>query len=122
MPIGAAGNPHFGDFMNRKDAQTTKTRHSLVAIRQIRQASITADFNGKLNFPLNSRLRGSGNGGFSWAKRFFPGIKSGNEGGKRRLRPWVIIGRFVGKFALVHFRASYLEVDLDDIRSTNRLI
>ena len=43
--------------------------------------------------------------------------------GERRLRgPWVIIGRFGGKYDLVHFRGSYLEVDLDDMRPANRLL
>ena len=33
----------------------------------------------------------------------------------------VITGRFGGKYALVHFMESYLEVDLGDMRSTNSL-
>ena len=33
----------------------------------------------------------------------------------------VIIGRFGNKYALVHFRGSYLEVHLGDMRSTNSL-
>ena len=35
---------------------------------------------------------------------------------------WVIIGRFGGRSALVRCRGSYLEVDLDDMRSENRLL
>ena len=42
MPIGAAGNPHFEDFVNPKEAQTRKTHHFLGIIHHIRQASITA--------------------------------------------------------------------------------
>ena len=42
--------------------------------------------------------------------------------GKRRPPQWVIIGRFGNKFDLVHFRGSYLEVDLDEMRSENRLL
>ena len=57
MPIGAARNPNLGDFMNPKGAQATKTNHLLGAIRQIRQASLTADFNGQLNLCINSRSR-----------------------------------------------------------------
>ena len=34
---------------------------------------------------------------------------------------WVIIVRFGIKYGLVHFRWSYVEVDLDDMRSANRL-
>ena len=36
--------------------------------------------------------------------------------------PWIITGRFGGKYAIFHFRCSYLEVDLDGMRSTNRLL
>ena len=32
------------------------------------------------------------------------------------------MGGFGGEFALVHFRGSYLEVDLGDMRSENRLL
>ena len=32
---------------------------------------------------------------------------------------WAILG---GKYALIHFRCSFLEVDLDDMRPTNRLL
>ena len=38
------------------------------------------------------------------------------------MRTWLIIGRFRIKFALVHFRRSFLEVGLDDMRSENRLL
>ena len=62
MPIGTAGSPNFEDFTNPKEAQTPKTRHLLGIIRQIRQASQTADFNGKLNLRLNRRFTQSGNG------------------------------------------------------------
>ena len=65
MPTGAVSNPHFTDFMNPKDARTTKTHHLLGIIHQIRQASSTADFNGKLTLRINRRLRQSTNGGFS---------------------------------------------------------
>ena len=30
--------------------------------------------------------------------------------------------RFWNKYALVHFRGSYLEVDLDDMRAANRIL
>ena len=33
----------------------------------------------------------------------------------------IITGRFGGGYALVHFRGSYLEVDLGDMRSDNSL-
>ena len=53
MPIGAVVNPHFLAFVNPKDAETTKTHHLLGIIRQFRQASSTAYFNGGLNLRLN---------------------------------------------------------------------
>ena len=46
-PIGAVSNPHFSDFANPKEAQETETHHLLGIIHQIRQASSTADVNGK---------------------------------------------------------------------------
>ena len=56
MPIGAVGSPHFEDFLNPKEAQTTKTNHFLGVLRQIRQVSLASDFNGKLNLCLNKRF------------------------------------------------------------------
>ena len=122
MPIGTAGNPHFGDFANQKEAPTTETHHMSAAIHQVRKAPLTADSSGELNLTLDKRLRGSGNGGFSRAKRIFAFHKSENRRKKRWLGPWVIIGRFRNKFSLVRLRGSYLEVGLDDMRSENRLL
>ena len=64
MPIGTVGGPHFEDFMNPKEAKTTKTHHLLEIMRRIRQASLTADFNGKSNLCLNRMFRRSRNGEF----------------------------------------------------------
>ena len=50
MPIGAVVAPNFEDFVNPMDAPTAKTHHLLGIIHQIRKASPTADFIGKLNF------------------------------------------------------------------------
>ena len=47
------------------------------------------------------------------------------KGWKRPMGTWVIIGRFVGEFDLVHFRGwggSIYGVDLEDMRSANRLL
>ena len=44
------------------------------------------------------------------------------KGERRRLGPGIIIGRFGGQYAIVHFRGAYLEVDLDDVRSENWLL
>ena len=50
------------------------------------------------------------------------GEKSDNKRGIRRQRPGIIIGGFVGGFALFHFWGPYLEVGLEDMRSENRLL
>ena len=42
-----------------------------------------------------------------------------NKIGKKWVGPGIIIGRFGNKYALVHFRWSYFEVGLDDMRSAN---
>ena len=44
-----------------------------------------------------------------------------NKEERKRVGPGIIFGRFGNKYALVHFRGSYFEVDLDDMRSTNSL-
>ena len=73
MPIGAVSNPNFADFTKPKEAGTTKTHHLLVVIRQIRQASLAADFNGELKLRSNRRFRQLRNGGdFLGAIRVFP--------------------------------------------------
>ena len=80
MPIDTVGNPHFEDFANPADASTTKTHHLLGLIPQIRQASLTADFIGKLNSALRKRIRESGNGESFYSKqRFPPSEKSENK-------------------------------------------
>ena len=52
IPIGTAGSPHFSDFMNPKAPRKTKTHRLVGGIRQIRQASAVADFDGKTKFAL----------------------------------------------------------------------
>ena len=44
-----------------------------------------------------------------------------NKEGWKWVGPGIIIGRFGNKYALVHFRGSYPEVDLDDMRSAKGL-
>ena len=41
--------------------------------------------------------------------------------GKKWVGHGIIIGRFVGKYALVPIRGPYFEVDLGDMRSANSL-
>ena len=59
MPIGAVGNPNYGDFANPKEAAAAKTHHLSGIINRIRKESPTAYFSGELNLNLNKRLRGS---------------------------------------------------------------
>ena len=40
---------------------------------------------------------------------------------KKWAGPGISIGRFGNKYALVHFRGSYFEVDLDDMRAADSL-
>ena len=72
MPIAAVGDPHIVYFMNPVEAPAAKTHHWLGGIRQIRQASLTADFSGKLNLSPNKRIRESKMGNSFYAKLCFP--------------------------------------------------
>ena len=62
MPIAAVGDPHIVYFMNPVEAPAAKTHHWLGGIRQIRQASLTADFIAQLNLALRKRIRVPKNG------------------------------------------------------------
>ena len=98
MPIGAVYNPYFTDFTNTKETPTTETNHLLGIIRQIRQASPDADFDGKLNLGLNRRFRQiRSGGGFSGRVPFFLPANRHPTGDKRRLGPGISIGRFGGR-------------------------
>ena len=44
------------------------------------------------------------------------------KGERRWIRRGIIIGRFGNKYDLVRFRCAYLEVDLDDMSPTSRLL
>ena len=57
LPIGTVDNPNFNDCMNPKTAPTTKSMSLLHTIFQIRRASLEADFSGKINVCLSTRLR-----------------------------------------------------------------
>ena len=125
IPIGAVSNPNFADFANPKDARRAKTHRLPCIIRQIRQASPTAYFNGKLNLRVIDVFRQSRNGGVSCAELRGLATNRKEKGWKRPMGTWVIIGRFVGEFDLVHFRGwggSIYGVDLEDMRSANRLL
>ena len=92
--------------MSPAEAPATKTHGLISVIHQIRQASLNEDFRNELNTALTRRVRNkSEEFCFRW----------------KRLGPGVIIGRFGSKYALVHFRGSYLEADLGDMRSANSL-
>ena len=70
VPIGAADNPYFEDFRNRKEAPTAKTHQLLGAIREIRQSSLNADFSNKLNMSLRRRVLWAKMEDSFYAKRF----------------------------------------------------
>ena len=50
--LGAVGNPFFEDFMNPADAPTAKTHNLSSIIFKIREASLKADFQSKLDTSL----------------------------------------------------------------------
>ena len=122
MPTGAVYNPHFGDFTNPVEEPTAETHHLSGTMRQIRKSSLTSYFSGASNLALNKRIRASENEEFFLCQTVFLAKNRKTKGERRRLGPGVSIGRFGGKYELVHFRCAYLEVDLDDMRSGNRLL
>ena len=61
LPIGATDNPFFEDFMNPAEAPATEKRNSIVAIYEIRQASLKEDFRSKLNTTPIRRVRDTEN-------------------------------------------------------------
>ena len=94
-----------------------------MVIRQIRQASSAVDFSGKLNLRLNKRFRQTHTAEFPPRHAVFSVSTNRKAKGDRRwLGPWVIIGGFGGKYALVHIRGSYSEVDLAEMRTENRIL
>ena len=122
MPIGAIDNPHFEDFTNPKEAPAAKTHGLIGLIHKIRQASPNADFSNKLNTTLNMMVRGAKSEEFFSARTvFFLSANRKAKGGGEWLGSGIIIGRFWDKYALVHSSGSYLEVDIGDMRSANRL-
>ena len=52
---------------------------------------------------------------------YFMAANRKNKEERKWVGPGIIIGRFGNKYALVHFRWSYPEVDLEDMRSANSL-
>ena len=92
-------------------------------MRQVRQSSPAEDFNGKLNLRMGRRLLQLWNGGGGFLGRSaFLSTNPKTKGGNRRMGPWIIIGGFGEIYALVHFRGSYLEVGLEDMRAPNRIL
>ena len=57
-----------------------------------------------------------------YRKVFFKAENRNAKGGRKWLGPGVIIGRFRGKYAIVRICGSYLEVDIEDMRSAKRLL
>ena len=57
LPIGTAGNPFFEDFMIPAEAPAAKPHSLLAALYKIRQSSLTADFQSKVNTTPIRRVR-----------------------------------------------------------------
>ena len=70
LPIGSIDNPFFGDFTNPAEAPATKTQNLTSAIYEIRQASLKADFQNKLNTALIRRVRNTKNADFFGGRQF----------------------------------------------------
>ena len=121
LPIGAAGNPNFTDFANPIVAQAAKSLSLVNTIPQIRKASLEADFNGEMQLCLERRVRNIKTEEFCLGQTvFFDGEKM--ESDKRWQGPGIVIARYGGAYALVHFRGVYLEVSLRDMRSADKIL
>ena len=70
LPIGAARNPFFEDFMNPAEAPIAKTRSVISALFKIRRESLTAVLRSKENTTLTRRVMNSKRGIFSEADGF----------------------------------------------------
>ena len=91
-------------------------------IREIRQASLDAEFSNKLNTTSHMRVRDAKSEEFFLGQAvFFLALNRKAKGDTKWLGPVIIIGRFGCEYALVHFRVSYLEAVIDDMLSPNRL-
>ena len=121
-PIWTIGNPFFGDFTNTIGAPEAKVHGVISVIHNIRQASLNADFSNKLSTTLHRRVGSTKSEEFFlWGTVSFIAENRKAKGEKKWSAPGIIIGRFWNKYALVHFRGSYLEVDIDDMKSANSL-
>ena len=113
-----------GDFTKLAEAPSVETQNLISAICEILQASPEADFRNILDTSL---IRRAGNGKnveyFSGQSVFWPKIAEIKKRGAKWVGPGVIIiiGCFGNKYALVHFRGSYFEVDLEGARPANTL-
>ena len=97
MPIATVNSPHFEDFTNPVESPTAKTHHLLAMIRQIRQASPTAYFIGKLNLASNKRILESPMMNSFYTRLCFLTTNRKTKGERRRLGPGIITGGFVGE-------------------------
>ena len=115
VPIGRVPNPHFSGFVNHKAARAIETHHLHVVIHQIRQASLTGDFNGELNLYSGRRFPQLRNTGFPLDQSAFSVLQIEKRKGGDGYAQESLLGIWgVGwGYALVHFRGSYLEVALE---------
>ena len=108
--------------MNPAEAPTAKTQNLISIIFEIRQASLKSDFQNKLDTALIRRVGNTRNEEyFSGQAVYFMAANRKNKEERKWVGPGIIVGRFGNKYALVHFRGSYFEFDLEDVRPANSL-
>ena len=122
LPIGTLGNPNFNDCVNPKTAPTAKSMSLLRTIFQIRRASLEADFSGKINVCPSTRLRSRKTEEFCLGQTVYFYTERKTKAEKRWQGPGIIIPRYGNQYALVHFRGTYLEVSMGDLKSTDRVL
>ena len=123
LPISTVGNPNFNDCMNPKTAPKAKSASLLHAIFQIRRASLEADFSSKIQACLAKRLRSQKKTDeFCLGRTVFFFTERKPKGGRRWQGPGIIIARYGNAYALAHFRGSYLEALLEDLKSKGRVL
>ena len=79
------------------EAPTTKVHGLLSAIRQIRHASLNADFSNKLSTLLTRMVRNKTSEGFFLRQEVFYMASNRKAKGGKWSGPWIVAGRFVGE-------------------------
>ena len=77
---------------------------------------------GKMQLCLERRIRNIKTEEFCLGQAVFFWTARKLKSDKRWQGPGIIIARYGDTYALVHFRGAYLEVSLDDMKSTDRIL